>query len=99
MSKYLKAFILLCMGVLQAGGLENLQNAIQSWLSSGSAKLILTIIFIGIGIFVWKNLDRWKEILLTVLGVVLGSLVFFGAAICLVNANFSIKENRCKLYR
>ncbi len=69
----------LCMGVLQAGGLENLQNAIQSWLSSGSAKLILTIIFIGIGIFVWKNLDRWKEILLTVLGVVLDSLVFFGA--------------------
>ncbi len=98
--KYLKACVLLCMGVLQAGGLENLQNAIQSWLSSGSAKLILTIIFIGIGIFVWKNLDRWKEILLTVLGVVLGSLVFFGAPnICLVDANFSIKENRCKLCR
>ncbi|WP_163566099.1 TrbC/VirB2 family protein [Helicobacter suis] len=71
--------ILLCVGMLQAGGLENLQNAIQSWLSSGSAKLILTIIFIGIGIFVWKNLDRWKEILLTVLGVVLGCLIFFGA--------------------
>ncbi|CCB80682.1 putative protein [Helicobacter bizzozeronii CIII-1] len=67
------------MSMLQAGGLESLQNAIQTWLSSGKAKLILTIIFIGIGIFVWKNLDRWKEILLTVIGVVLGSLIFFGA--------------------
>ncbi|MFC3847620.1 TrbC/VirB2 family protein [Helicobacter baculiformis] len=81
MSKHLKSLfcVLLYVGVLHAGGLESLQNAIQTWLSSGKAKLILTIIFIGIGIFVWKNLDRWKEILLTVIGVILGSLIFFGA--------------------
>nr|WP_247598006.1 TrbC/VirB2 family protein [Helicobacter bizzozeronii] len=70
---------MLCVSVLHAGGLEGLQNAIQTWLSSGKAKLILTIIFIGIGIYVWKNLDRWKEILLVVIGVILGSLLFFGA--------------------
>ncbi|GAA8749171.1 TrbC/VirB2 family protein [Helicobacter pylori] len=54
-------------------------NSIEQQLQSPTGKGILMIIFIAIGIFVWKNLDRWKEILLTILGVVLGTLIFFKA--------------------
>ncbi|EJC39777.1 comB2 competence protein [Helicobacter pylori Hp P-28b] len=37
------------------------------------------VIFIGIAIYVWRNLDRWKEILFTILGVVFGIFLFFKA--------------------
>ncbi|WQT63632.1 TrbC/VirB2 family protein [Helicobacter pylori] len=54
-------------------------NSIEQQLQSPIGKGILMITFIAIGIFVWKNLDRWKEILLTILGTVLGTLIFFKA--------------------
>ncbi|MGL2474407.1 TrbC/VirB2 family protein [Helicobacter pylori] len=54
-------------------------NSIEQQLTSPTAKGILMVIFLGLAIFIWKNLDRWKEILLTILGVVLGTLIFFKA--------------------
>ncbi|AFI04867.1 TrbC/VirB2 family protein [Helicobacter cetorum] len=54
-------------------------NSLEQQLQSPTGKGILMIIFIAVGIFVWKNLDRWKEILMTVLAVVLGALIFFKA--------------------
>ncbi|MGN8377366.1 TrbC/VirB2 family protein [Helicobacter pylori] len=54
-------------------------NSIEQQLQSPTGKGILMIIFIAIGIFVWKNLDRWKEILMTVLAIAIGAAIFFKA--------------------
>lgn len=35
------------------------------------------VIFIGIVIYVWRNLDWWKEILFMIFGVVFGIFLFF----------------------
>lgn len=67
----------------------NFFNSIEQQLRSPMAKGILMIIFLGLAIFVWKNLDRWKEILMTVLAIAIGSAVFFNAP-ALANGFLSI---------
>lgn len=62
----------MCVSSLFAEGLEGFFNALEAQLKSPIAKGILMVIFIGIAIYVWRNLDRWKEILFTILGVVFG---------------------------
>ncbi|AFI03355.1 TrbC/VirB2 family protein [Helicobacter cetorum] len=78
---FLRIMILMTISFsnLFAEGLEGFFNALESQLKSPTAKGILMVIFIGIAIYVWRNLDRWKEILFTILGVVLGIFLFFKA--------------------
>ncbi|GMT38761.1 ComB2 competence protein [Helicobacter bizzozeronii] len=64
---------------LLAQGADNFFNAIETQLKSNTAKGILMLIFIGIAFYVWRNLDRWREIFFTILGVVLGIVLFFKA--------------------
>ncbi|WP_121022043.1 TrbC/VirB2 family protein [Helicobacter vulpis] len=64
---------------LWAQGAEDFFNAIEAQLKSNTAKGILMLIFIGIAFYVWRNLDRWREIFFTILGVVLGIMLFFKA--------------------
>ncbi|WP_104748316.1 TrbC/VirB2 family protein [Helicobacter cetorum] len=71
--------VVMCFSNLFAEGLEGFFNALESQLKSPIAKGILMVIFIGIAIYVWRNLDRWKEILFTILGVVFGIFLFFKA--------------------
>ncbi len=52
-------------------------NSIEQQLTSPTAKGILMVIFLGLAIFIWKNLDRWKEILMTVLAIAIGAAIFF----------------------
>ncbi|WP_120952998.1 TrbC/VirB2 family protein [Helicobacter sp. L8] len=66
-------------GVLCAQGTEDFFSAIEAQLKSNTAKGILMLIFIGIAFYVWRNLDRWREIFFTILGVVLGIMLFFKA--------------------
>ncbi|EJB33062.1 TrbC/VirB2 family protein [Helicobacter pylori] len=54
-------------------------NSIEQQLTSPTAKGILMVIFLGLAIFIWKNLDRWKEILMTVLAIAIGAAIFFKA--------------------
>ncbi|MFC3848052.1 TrbC/VirB2 family protein [Helicobacter baculiformis] len=65
--------------VLLAQGAESFFNAIEAQLKSNTAKGILMLIFIGIAFYVWRNLDRWREIFFTLLSVVLGIMLFFKA--------------------
>ncbi|GAA8006069.1 TrbC/VirB2 family protein [Helicobacter pylori] len=69
----------ICVSSLFAEELEGFFNALEAQLKSPIAKGILMVIFIGIAIYVWRNLDRWKEILFTILGVVFGIFLFFKA--------------------
>ncbi|WP_163533618.1 TrbC/VirB2 family protein [Helicobacter suis] len=64
---------------LRAEGSDSFFQAIEEQLQSNTAKGILMVIFIGIAFYVWRNLDRWRDILFTVLGVVLGIMLFFKA--------------------
>ncbi|WP_324728445.1 TrbC/VirB2 family protein [Helicobacter cynogastricus] len=64
---------------LYAQGAEGFFSAIEAQLKSNTAKGILMLIFIGIAFYVWRNLDRWREIFFTILGVVLGIMLFFKA--------------------
>ncbi|WP_104686808.1 TrbC/VirB2 family protein [Helicobacter felis] len=64
---------------LYAQGAEGFFNAIEEQLKSNTARGILMLIFIGIAFYVWRNLDRWREIFFTILGVVLGIMLFFKA--------------------
>lgn len=52
-------------------------------------KGILMVIFLGFVIFIWKNLDRWKEILMIVFVIVIGVVIFFKVLV-LVNWFMSI---------
>ncbi|WP_040499278.1 TrbC/VirB2 family protein [Helicobacter suis] len=65
--------------LLRAEGSDSFFQAIEEQLQSNTAKGILMVIFIGIAFYVWRNLDRWRDILFTVLGVVLGIMLFFKA--------------------
>ncbi|WP_235852189.1 TrbC/VirB2 family protein [Helicobacter mehlei] len=64
---------------LLAQGTDSFFSAIEAQLKSNTAKGILMLIFIGIAFYVWRNLDRWREIFFTILGVVLGIVLFFKA--------------------
>ncbi|WP_104753675.1 TrbC/VirB2 family protein [Helicobacter salomonis] len=66
-------------GMVLAQGAEGFFGAIEAQLKSNTAKGILMLIFIGIAFYVWRNLDRWREIFFTILGVVLGIMLFFKA--------------------
>ncbi|BCZ19898.1 ComB2 competence protein [Helicobacter sp. NHP19-012] len=72
-------WIFLALDFLQADGGDNFFKAIEAQLQSNTAKGILMLIFIGIAFYVWRNLDRWRDILFTILGVVLGIMLFFKA--------------------
>ncbi|GAA8970481.1 hypothetical protein HpSP84_05450 [Helicobacter pylori] len=50
----------MCVSSLFAEGLEGFFNALEAQLKSPIAKGILMVIFIGIAIYVWRNLDRWN---------------------------------------
>lgn len=65
--------------LLRAEGSDSFFQAIEEQLQSNTAKGILMVIFIGIAFYVWRNLDRWRDILFTALGVVLGIMLFFKA--------------------
>ncbi|BDQ27100.1 TrbC/VirB2 family protein [Helicobacter heilmannii] len=72
-------WIFLALEGLQADGGDHFFKAIEAQLQSSTAKGILMLIFIGIAFYVWRNLDRWRDILFTILGVVLGIMLFFKA--------------------
>ncbi|TLD95421.1 hypothetical protein LS71_008430 [Helicobacter jaachi] len=61
-----------------AADLQTMVSKITNWLSTG-LKAIGTIIIIAVGIYFMKNLDRWKEIFLTCIGIIAATLIIMNA--------------------
>lgn len=59
--------------------IEALLEKVFSFLESGTAKSLVAIAFIGLGIYVLRNMERWKEILLNVIAIVVGLLTLLNA--------------------
>lgn len=61
-----------------AADLSTMVNKITSWISTG-AKSIGTIIIICVGIYWWKNHERWKEVTLTCIAIIGATLLVMNA--------------------
>ncbi len=78
MKKLLKIFALALPSVVFSADLTSIVNKISSWIQT-ALTAIGTIIIIAVAIYFMKNLDRWKEIFLVCLGIVLATLGIMNA--------------------
>lgn len=75
--------LLIVFGVSQSlvfgKNIEKVLEDIFSFLEGGIAKSIAGIIFVGLGIYVLRNLERWKEILLNVIATIVAITLILNA--------------------
>lgn len=77
---FLFFFLFIFADVASAASFEDMVNKIVKWLDSSVIKGLATIAIIAIGIYVIKNIDRWREIMFTCGVLIIGLMVLMNAS-------------------
>lgn len=73
-------FTTLLLSSLALGAdLDTILQKIFTFTQSTTSKSVVALIFIGLAIYIWKNLERWKEWGLNVAGIIIGLVLYLNA--------------------
>lgn len=68
-----------CFSFALSADLDTALEKIFSFIESPTMRSVAALVFVGIAVYMWKNLERWKEWGLNIAGAIMALLLILNA--------------------